>query len=226
MNIKDVIKYVQEEYGVVPEYPWKDYPGDGTFKDKLSGKWFAVFMKVRADKIGLSQGFNGEYVDIIDVKADPDFILLNAGRNGYYPGYHMNKRHWITLVLESGNDAGCILSDDEIKNCIDRSYRMITDTPTRRIYEAVKKIPKGKVATYGQVAFMAGDKKMARAVGNALHKNPDPDNIPCFRVVNSKGELAGEFAFGGPGAQAKLLEKEGIEVVDGKVDILKYGIEV
>jgi alkylated DNA nucleotide flippase Atl1 len=70
---------------------------------------------------------------------------------------------------------------------------------------------------------MAGDRKMARAVGNALHKNPDPDNIPCFRVVNAKGELAGEFAFGGPGAQAKLLRAEGVEVTGGKVDIEKYG---
>lgn len=93
-----------------------------------------------------------------------------------------------------------------------------------RIYEAVKKIPKGKVATYGKVAELAGDKKMARAVGNALHRNPDPDNIPCYRVVNAKGELAGEFAFGGEGAQAKLLMEDGIEVVNGKVDLKKYGI--
>ena len=99
---------------------------------------------------------------------------------------------------------------------------LISDNPTMRIYEAVKKIPKGKVATYGQIAELAGDKRMARAVGNALHKNPDPDNIPCFRVVNAKGELAGEFAFGGAGEQAKLLEADGIEVADGRVDLEKY----
>ena len=80
------------------------------------------------------------------------------------------------------------------------------------------------MATYGKVAEMAGDAKMARAVGNALHKNPDPEHIPCFRVVNAKGELAGEFAFGGKGAQAKLLKADGVEVVDGKVDLKKYGI--
>jgi O-6-methylguanine DNA methyltransferase len=80
------------------------------------------------------------------------------------------------------------------------------------------------VATYGQVAELAGDKKMARAVGNALHKNPDPDSIPCYRVVNAKGELAGAFAFGGPDAQAKLLEADGIEVIGGKVDLKKYGL--
>lgn len=73
------------------------------------------------------------------------------------------------------------------------------------------------------MAEAAGDRKMARAVGNALHKNPDPENIPCFRVVNAKGELAGEFAFGGAGAQAGLLMAEGIEVTEGRVDLGKYG---
>jgi O-6-methylguanine DNA methyltransferase len=109
---------------------------------------------------------------------------------------------------------------------IAESYDIITDSPTKRIYEAVKKIPKGKVATYGQIAKLAGDEKMCRAVGNALHKNPEPDKIPCFRVVNSKGELSGEFAFGGAGAQQKLLEAEGIEVINGKVDLAKFGMKI
>ena len=101
-------------------------------------------------------------------------------------------------------------------------YDLISDRPSKRIYEAVKKIPYGCVATYSQIAEIAGDKKMARAVGNALHKNPDPDHIPCFRVVNAKGELAGAFAFGGSKAQARLLEAEGITVADGKVDLNRF----
>ena len=109
---------------------------------------------------------------------------------------------------------------------IAESYDLISDSPSRRIYEAVKQIPYGQVATYAQVAEAAGDRKMARAVGNALHKNPDPENIPCFRVVNAKGELAGEFAFGGSGAQARLLEAEGVEVNDGRVDLKKYGWKI
>ena len=109
---------------------------------------------------------------------------------------------------------------------IKESYDIITDSPTKRIYEAVKQIPKGHVATYGQVAAMAGNKKMSRAVGNALHKNPDPEHIPCFRVVNAKGELAGAFAFGGEGRQRKLLEEDGVQVVDGKVDLYKFGIDL
>lgn len=109
---------------------------------------------------------------------------------------------------------------------IAHSYDIVTDSPTKRIYEAVKKIPKGYVATYGQVAEMAGNKKMSRAVGNALHHNPDPDGIPCYRVVNSKGELSGEFAFGGSSAQENLLVADGIEVVNGRVDLKKFGIKI
>ena len=114
------------------------------------------------------------------------------------------------------------IPENEIQRMISESYDLITDSPTKRIYEAVKKIPKGHVATYGKVAELAGDAKMARAVGNALHKNPDPDHIPCFRVVNAKGELAGAFAFGGADVQAELLREDGVEVVDGKVDLTKY----
>ena len=116
--------------------------------------------------------------------------------------------------------------DDVIRRMIAESYDIITDSPTKRIYEAVKKIPKGKVATYADVAEMAGDRKMARAVGNALHKNPDPSTIPCHRVVNSKGELAGKYAFGGAWKQGQILESEGVEVAEGKVNLDKYRMDL
>ena len=153
----------------------------------------------------------------LNVKVEPDKAFF--WRDIYesvMPGYHQNKEHWNTIILDGS------IPDKDIECMIAESYDLISDNPTKRIYEVVKKIPKGKVATYGQVAELAGDKRMARAVGNALHKNPDPDNIPCFRVVNAKGELAGEFAFGGAGEQAKLLEADGIKVVDGRVDLEKY----
>ena len=134
-------------------------------------------------------------------------------------GWHQNKEHWNTIILDGS------IPEKDIKTMIAESYDIITDSPTKRIYEAVKTIPKGKVATYGQVAEMAGDRKMARAVGNALHKNPDPENIPCFRVVNSKGECSGSFAFGGLNEQAKRLIADGVEVVDNRVDLEKYGMK-
>ena len=95
-------------------------------------------------------------------------------------------------------------------------------TLSEKIYEAVKLIPYGKVATYGQIATMCGNPYYARAVGNALHRNPNPSEIPCYRVVNSKGELTKSFAFGGMNAQAELLRLEDIEIIDGKVDLQKY----
>ena len=157
----------------------------------------------------------------INVKVDPQW--RDFWRNAFpsvLPAYHQNKEHWNTVILDGS------IPEKDIKRMIAESYDLVTDTPSKRIYEAVKKIPKGRVATYGQVAALAGDKNMARAVGNALHRNPDPDTIPCYRVVNSKGELAGEFAFGGPGAQQRLLEADGIEVIDGKVDLKKYGMDM
>lgn len=91
------------------------------------------------------------------------------------------------------------------------------------VYENVRKIPKGKVATYGQIAFMCGSPKASRAVGYALHFNPDPDNIPCFRVVNRFGALAEKFAFGGIEEQKRRLEEDGVEVRDDyTVDMNKY----
>ena len=91
-----------------------------------------------------------------------------------------------------------------------------------RIYDVVKQIPKGRVATYGQVAAIAGNPRWARVVGYALHLNPDPEHIPCYRVVNRNGEVSKAFAFGGENVQIQLLEAEGIEVCGGRVDLTKY----
>ena len=155
----------------------------------------------------------------LNVKADPEW--RDFWRSAYasvIPGWHQNKEHWSTIILDGS------IPRKDIERMIAESYDLVTDNPTKRIYEAVKKIPRGKVATYGQVAAMAGNPKMSRAVGNALHKNPDPDGIPCYRVVNAKGELAGAFAFGGADVQANLLRTDGIEVIDNKVDLIKYGL--
>ena len=157
----------------------------------------------------------------LNVKADPAW--RDYWRDAFaavIPGWHQNKEHWNTIILDGS------IPDDAVRTMIAESYDQISDSPTRRIYEAVKRIPKGKVATYGQVAELAGNKRMARAVGNALHKNPDPAHIPCHRVVNSKGELAAAFVFGGAGVQAGRLEAEGVHTENGRVDLKQYGIKV
>ena len=94
-----------------------------------------------------------------------------------------------------------------------------------KIYEVVKSIPEGKVATYGQVALLAGNPRWARVVGYALHVNPYPGIIPCHRVANREGKVAPGFAFGGEGVQRQLLESEGIVFeLDGRIDLEKYSI--
>lgn len=156
----------------------------------------------------------------INVKVRPEWRdFWRSIYSSVLPGYHQNKEHWNTVILDGS------IPEEEIHRMVDESYELVSNCPTKKIYEAVKKIPRGKVATYAQVAEMAGNKKMCRAVGNALHKNPNPDEIPCYRVVNSKGELAGAFAFGGENVQAELLRGDGIEVVNGKVDLKKYQME-
>lgn len=213
--IDELAHYIKEKYSVEPEHPWQRYPENMTFKDKQSGKWFALVMPVKKRTLGL-EGKDELYV--MNVKSDPEVIGILSQMEGYMPGYHMSKQHWLTVFLDG------TVPKEQVFRRIDESYQLVTDTPRKRIYEAVKKIPKGKVATYGQVAEMAGNAKMARAVGNALHHNPDPEHIPCYRVVNAKGELAGAFAFGGADIQKNLLEADGIEVVGNKVNLGKYGI--
>lgn len=155
----------------------------------------------------------------LNVKVSPEWRdLWRDIYEAVVPGWHQNKENWNTIILDGS------VPTDEIKRMIAESYDLVADSATKRIYEAVKRIPKGCVATYGQVATMAGNERMSRAVGNALHKNPTPGIVPCHRVVDAKGRLAGGFAFGGMEAQAALLADEGVEVKDGKVDLGKYGM--
>lgn len=185
------------------------------FKDK---NWQLI--RVKENKKAFLWIYEREGYINLNVKVSPEWRdFWRKAFKSVIAGWHQNKEHWNTIILDGS------VPEKDIKTMIAESYTLITDSPTKRIYEAVKKIPKGKVATYAQIAEMAGDKKMARAVGNALHKNPDPDNIPCFRVVNSKGECSGSFAFGGLDEQAKRLREDGIEVVNNKVDLEKYGMK-
>lgn len=118
-----------------------------------------------------------------------------------------------------------------------------------KIYEIVRQIPAGKVATYGKIAELAGSRNYARVVGNVMHKNPMPflelarqvgfngkldeavvlcakdfAPVPCHRVVSASGKMGANFGMGGPAVQAKMLTAEGVRVQNGKVDLAEYGI--
>ena len=96
-----------------------------------------------------------------------------------------------------------------------------------KIYAVVRKIPEGKVASYGQVAAAAGNPRWSQIVGYALHVNPEPGVIPCHRVVRKDGRIAESFAFGGANIQRDLLISEGVVFVDDKtVDMVKCVCDV
>lgn len=90
----------------------------------------------------------------------------------------------------------------------------------KNVYEVVRKVPKGKVTTYGEIARMIGIKD-ARKVGFALHANKN-DKTPCHRVVNKDGRLAPNFAFDGEKEQRRRLILEGISFKADKVNLKKH----
>ena len=94
---------------------------------------------------------------------------------------------------------------------------------SRRVYELLCEVPRGRVITYGELARRLGNKAFARAVGNALHKNPDGNKYPCYKVVDCNGNLSRAYAFGGIEEQARRLEADGITVTDNRVELTRYG---
>lgn len=84
----------------------------------------------------------------------------------------------------------------------------------------MRRVPKGKVTTYGEIAWAVGSPRAARAVGNAMNKNPYAPRVPCHRVVGSSGGMTG-FA-SGIANKIKMLKAEGVEIKEEKVDLGKY----
>ncbi len=91
-----------------------------------------------------------------------------------------------------------------------------------KVYAITKKIPRGKVATYGQIAKLAGNAKAARAVGNAMKTNPFTPLVPCHRVVAADGHLTGYSGKNGVAGKKKMLLAEGVTFIQNRVDITKH----
>lgn len=123
-------------------------------------------------------------------------------------------------ILPHWGDSSAYHIASEKKPAAHKEGSMASEGLFREFYQVAKAIPRGKVASYGQVALLAGHPRAARFVGYALHSNPEPGVIPCHRVVFKNGSLASGFAFGGPGVQRQLLEDEGVTFLpDGRVDM-------
>lgn len=95
MKREEIYEYVKKQYGTVPEYLWKESPESAVLRHK-NGKWYAVLMQVEKSRLGLEEDTR---VDIINVKCDPDMVGLLTQTYGFLPGYHMNKKYWITMLL-------------------------------------------------------------------------------------------------------------------------------
>ena len=213
-----IVKYIKDKYNNNIEFLWEDDLDDGVWRCSDNLKWYAILMKTSKRKFGYQ---SDERIEILDLKYQKENIKDIIDNKMIYPGYHMNKNSWITIILDNR------MKDEEIFKLIDNSYMLVSnnkkmDDLEKKVLYYLRVIPKGKVVTYKQVAEYLGNKGLARVVGNILHKNPDGDKYPCYKVLNSKGCLANEFVFGGFDEQKKRLEKEGIEVINNKVDLKKY----
>ena len=98
-KLKDaVFTYIKKKYKVSPEFPWKRYPDNAVFRHSDNNKWFALVMEVGGDKLGVN---NADYIPVINVKIDDMFLRdMLIRQAGIIPAYHMNKEHWITILLD------------------------------------------------------------------------------------------------------------------------------
>lgn len=115
MKREEIYEYVKKQYGTVPEYLWKESPESAVLRHP-NGKWYAVLMQVEKSKLGLE---GDTKVDIIDVKCDPDMVGLLTQTYGFLPGYHMNKKYWLTMLLDG------TVSEAKILDFLDMSYDLI-----------------------------------------------------------------------------------------------------
>ncbi len=114
-NRETILRYVKDQYDARPDYPWAKFPGYAVLRHGDSDRWFALIMDVPRGKVGLE---GAKKVDVLDVKCDPQEIGALRTKSGYLPAYHMNKEHWITVLLDGS------VPLEEITYLIDKSYNL------------------------------------------------------------------------------------------------------
>ena len=114
MEQQAVFDYIKKKYKVLPEYPWRRYPEYAVFRHADNNKWFVLSATVPRNKLGIP---GADHVDVINVKVDdPFFRDMMIQENGIMPAYHMNKQHWITVLLNG------TVQDEKVCNLIDMSF--------------------------------------------------------------------------------------------------------
>lgn len=117
MKREEIYEYVKKQYGTVPEYLWKESPDSAVLRHK-NGKWYAIIMNIEKSKLGFQEDTQ---VDIMNVKCDPDMVSLLTQTYGFLPGCHMNKKYWITMLLDG------TVSEAKILDFLDMSYDLIDE---------------------------------------------------------------------------------------------------
>ncbi len=128
MTREDIIAYCRDNYGTEPEYPWGDLPDAAVLRHRDNAKWYGVFLSVSADKLGRQ---THEKLDLLDIKGDPDEIVHIREMQGFAPAYHMNKKHWLTVILSEVTDPAVVFA------LLDKSYEMTA--PKRRKPHGIEK---------------------------------------------------------------------------------------
>lgn len=123
MNRKQAEGYIAEKYGVTPEYPWLSSPMHGVFRHESNRKWFAIIMRVSGTKLGLE---SDENIDVMNVKCDNIVIGSLLGQSGFFPAYHMNKSHWISIALDGSAE------EETVKWLIDMSFSATAEKTRRK----------------------------------------------------------------------------------------------
>lgn len=218
---KEIINYIEQKYNDKLEYLWEKFDDNAIWRNKQNNKWYGALLIVSESKLGIE---SDKMIEIIDLRYQKEKIEDMVDNKKVFPGYHMNKKTWITIKLDNSLDIQtiCNLIDNSYNLSIGNKCNLTGNSLSQKVYDYLRTIPKGKVVTYKQVAEYIGNKGLARVVGNILHKNPDGDKYPCYKVLNSKGELAEAFVFGGKEIQKERLELEGIKVINNKVDLSLY----
>ena len=218
---KEIINYISNKYNDELEFLWEKFDDNAIWRNKQNNKWYGALLTIAESKFGVDSDKTVEVIDLRYQKEEIENIIDNIK---IFPGYHMNKKSWITIKLDNSVETQKIIEliDNSYILSIGNKCGLTGDKLEQKVLDYLTTIPKGKVVTYGQVAEALGNKGLARVIGNILHKNPDGDKYPCYKVLNSKGELAEAFVFGGKNVQKERLEKDGVEVVDNRVDLEIY----
>lgn len=123
VNREDISKYVMDTYGISSVRLWEKTPDNEVWRHETNGKWFGIIMDIPGNRVGLERG---EVIDVLNVKCEPEMVTLLVSQPGFAPAYHMNKTHWISILLNG------TAPDETIYQLLDMSYDMTAGVKSKK----------------------------------------------------------------------------------------------